>query len=105
MYEKHVQFYNMLHHSQESSPFSTTFSLCSEQSHCDNDPESSFERETNVDDGVLGLIFWYLYILLTVLKQMFVQASGLQLKIIGQYTNNTGFVESTLTLQTHEIEF
>jgi hypothetical protein len=36
---------------------------------------------------------------------MFVKASGLQLKIKGQYTNNTGFVESTLTLQTHEIEF
>ncbi len=57
-----------------------------------------------MDDGV-GLIFWYLYILLTVLKQMFVQASGLQLKIKGQYTSNTGFVESTLTLQTHEIKF
>jgi hypothetical protein len=34
---------------------------------------------------------------------MFMKASGLQLKIEGQYTNNTGFVESTLTLQTHEI--
>jgi hypothetical protein len=34
---------------------------------------------------------------------MFVKASGLQLKIEGQYTNNTSFVESTLTLQTHEI--
>jgi hypothetical protein len=75
------------------------------QSHCDNDPESSFEREANVDDGVLGLVFWYLYILLAMLKQMFVQASGLQLKITGQYTNNTGFVESTQTLHTHEIEF
>ncbi len=36
---------------------------------------------------------------------MFVKASRLQLKIKGQYTNNTGLVESTLTLQTHEIEF
>jgi hypothetical protein len=36
---------------------------------------------------------------------MFVQASGLQLKIKGPYTNNIGFVESTSTLQTHEIEF
>jgi hypothetical protein len=36
---------------------------------------------------------------------MFVKALGLQLKIKGQYTNNTSFVESTLTLQTHEIEF
>jgi len=39
------------------------------------------------------------------LKQMFVQASGLQSKIKGPYTNNTGFVESTLSLQKHEIEF
>jgi hypothetical protein len=36
---------------------------------------------------------------------MFVKAPGLQLKIKGQYPNNTGFVESTLTLQTYEIEF
>jgi hypothetical protein len=36
---------------------------------------------------------------------MFVKASELQLKIKGQYTNNTGFVESSLTLETHEIEF
>jgi hypothetical protein len=36
---------------------------------------------------------------------MFVKAHELQLKMKGQYTNNTDFVESTLTLETHEIEF
>jgi len=51
------------------------------------------------------LIFWYLYILLAVHKQMFVKASGFQLKIKGQYINNSGCVKPTLTLQTHEIEF
>jgi hypothetical protein len=53
MYEKQLQFYNM--------PFTRELSVPDDffiafQSHCDNDPGSSFERETNVDDGV-GLIF------------------------------------------------
>jgi hypothetical protein len=36
---------------------------------------------------------------------MCVKASGLQLKIKRQYTNNIGSVESTLALPTQEIEF
>ncbi len=36
---------------------------------------------------------------------MFVNTTELQLIIEGQYINNSGFVEPTLTLQTNEIEF
>ncbi len=45
------------------------------------------------------------YILFVVLKEMFVKASGLQLKIKGQYINNFGFVKPILTLHTREVEF
>jgi hypothetical protein len=46
---------------QHATPFTKELSVPNDfftalQSHCDNDPESSLERETNANDGV-GFIF------------------------------------------------